>query len=126
MTTVTLATVWLNLASDLSDYEYFSNMSSLQADKEQVGEAREYANGRIRLVLKSAVKRSIHVTLPVCTRAQIEWLEDNAGSLMCVRDDRGRKFWGTYFTLAVTERSEDIDSGDVTFDFREVTHSEAV
>jgi hypothetical protein len=126
MTSVALTTVWLNLASDLTDNQSFPMMSKLSVTPERPGEAREYANGRIRLVRKGAQKTTFNVTLPLCTRDQIEWIEANTGELMLIRDDRGRKVWGTYFKPSIDEVSEDTDAGDVEFTFVEITHSEAL
>jgi hypothetical protein len=125
MATVALATVWLNLASDLSDYQSFSFMSDLEVTPEVDGEARRYAGGRIRLVRKGNLTHSFHISLPSCTRTQVEWLTTNTGQLMLVRDDRGRKVWGVYFKAPTIEISGE-DCADVTIDFVEITHSEAL
>jgi hypothetical protein len=126
MAVITLKTVWLNLASEMTNYQSFPYMSKLAPSTERAGEDRDYANGRIRLVLKGARKQSFQLTLPNCTRAQINWLEQHTGELMLVRDDRGRKVWGTYFKIMLDENSTDIDLGDVDITFKQITHSEAV
>lgn len=126
MTTVALTTVWLNLATDLSDYQSFSYMSGLNVNTMRPGTDREYANGRLRLVLNGSTRRTFQLTLPACTRDQIDWLELHTAELMLVRDDRGRKVWGTYFKMSVSEKSADTDSGDVEIEFKQITHSEAV
>lgn len=123
---VALTTVWLNLASDLSDYQTFPSMSSLNVTTKRPGEARVNANGRTRLIRKPANMQTFSLSLPSCTRAQINWLELNAGKLMLVRDDRGRKVWCVYFEPSVEETSGDIDQGDVTLSLVEITYSEAV
>ena len=52
---VTLSTVWINLASTLSNYQSFPLMSALEVDTNQPGEVRTYAGGRLRLVTTAGV-----------------------------------------------------------------------
>ena len=123
---VALTTVWLNLASNLSDYQTFPAMSKLEINTKRPGEARLNANGRTRLIRKTSNNRTFSLDLPICTRAQIDWLELHVGELMLVRDDRKRKVWCVYFDVPVTETSADTDSGDVNLSLVEITYSEAV
>ena len=58
-------------------------------------------------------------------RATIEWLEDHTGETVLVRDDRGRKFYGSYFQPATAEHPYNTE-GDVTVSFTEVSFDEAV
>lgn len=123
---VALTTVWLNLASDLMDYQTFPFMSRLEVNTKRPGEARLNANGRTRLIRKTSNNRTFSLDLPACTRAQIDWLELHAGQLMLVRDDRGRKVWCVYFEAPAAEMSGDTDHGDVSLSLVEITYSEAV
>jgi hypothetical protein len=122
---VTLKTVWLNLASDLTQSQSFPQLSALNIATTQPGEVRTYANGRLRLVTRAGLARAISLTLPECDRDQIAWLENNVGKLMLVRDDRGRKIWATYFTMPVDENRYNMD-GNITLALNEVTHSDVV
>ena len=122
---VALTSVQFNLASDLSQFQLFPLMSALRVSTMPSGEVRTYANGRRRLVRRVGVPRSIVVTLPECSRAQIAWLENNAGQLMLARDHVGRKIWGVYMTAPVDENPYNT-SGLVTLTFDEVTHSEVI
>jgi hypothetical protein len=120
----TLKTVWINLASDLSQYQSFSYMSALKVQTDQPGEVRRYAGGRMRIVRRAnTVARLITCTLPQCTRAQIAWLETNVGQLMCFRDDRGRKVWAAYLSMPVDENQYNTD-GNITLALSEVTHTD--
>lgn len=123
---ITLTTVWMNLASNLSQYQNFPAMSILKPSIVQPGEVRTYANGRLRLITRAGLARSYSLTLIACSRAQITWLENNVGQLFCVRDDRGRKIYATFFDVPVLEESTDPTLGDVTLALSEVTHSEIV
>lgn len=123
---VALTTVWLNLGSQPSISQSFPAMSKLTLNTKRPGEARLNANGRTRLILKPAVARTFTLNLPICTRAQIDWLELYVGQLVIVRDDRKRKIACAYFDVPVDETSGDVDSGDVTLALTEITYSEAV
>jgi hypothetical protein len=122
---VTLSTVWINLASTLSNYQSFDQMSALQVDTNQPGEVRTYAGGRLRLVTTAGVARTATITIQEATRDQINWLQTYVGQTVLVRDDRGRKIWGTFLTPKVTENQHN-GNGDVTIVVNEITYVEAV
>lgn len=126
MATVDLRTLWLNLASDPSQAASFPYMSALTWTKEQPGEVRRYANGRLRVVRRAGKPKSADVALPGCDRAQVDWLEEHVGRVVCVRDDRGRKVFGVYLAVAVTELSLPRGRADVSLSLAEVTYSEVV
>ena len=122
---VTLSTVWINLASTLSNYQSFPLMSALEVDTNQPGEVRTYAGGRLRLVTTAGVARTATLTLPECSRDQINWLQSVVGQTVLVRDDRGRKIWGTFLSPKVSENQYNT-TGDVTLTINEITYVEAV
>ncbi|MDI1290916.1 MAG: hypothetical protein PSX37_13325 [bacterium] len=125
MTSVTLRTVWINTAASPSDFRSFQLMSSLTVATVQPGEVRQLASGRSRLVLKAGgVKRTIAAELPLLDRSDVQWLEDHVGVLVCVRDDRGRKVWGSFLTVPVDE-SATLTTADVSLAVIEVTHDES-
>lgn len=125
MATLQLDCVFLNLASDLSDFQSFPLMSSLKISTSQPGEVRTMANGRRRLVRTAGKPRTAIVDLSHCTRTQVDWLEQHVGDLVCVRDDRGRKFYGVYLSVDVDETPTNTDDGGTSLSLTEVTHSEA-
>ena len=122
---VTLSTVWINLASTLSNYQSFPLMSALEVDTNQPGEVRTYAGGRLRLVTTAGVARTATLTLPECSRDQINWLQSVVGQTVLVRDDRGRKIWVTFLSPKVSENQYNT-TGDVTLTINEITYVEAV
>lgn len=125
MATVTLGTVWLNLVSDPSVSLTLPTMASLSIATGQDGEVRRLANGRLRLVKRAGQARSASVDIEGATRTEVEWLEDHVGDLLCVRDDRGRKFFGAYMGVEADEVRAN-DYANVSLVLTEVTHSEAV
>lgn len=125
MATVTLTTVWLNLALDPTVYVSLPTLDGLSVERAQDGEVRVLANGRRRLVRRAGVGRSASLEVRAATRAEVDWLEDHVGDLVCVRDDRGRKFFGAYLVVEADEIRGN-DFADVTLALSEVSHSEAV
>lgn len=122
---VTLRTVWLNDADDLSDLVTFPTMSKLVAGRAAMPEVRRLAGGRHRLIRRAGVARTFTLTLPACDRAQVDWLEAHVGELVCCRDDRGRKVFGTYLQVDVTEFRTDPDLASCAVTLREVYHDES-
>lgn len=126
MTTVELCAIWLNLAADPSDYMSFDRPATMAPTTDMDVSVRTLANGRRRVVRRAGVARSYALTLPYCNRAQIEWLEDHVGQTVCVRDDRGRKMFGVYSSVPVTESTLWNDRGDAQLTVAGITYSEAV
>lgn len=125
MVHVALHTLWLNLVSDPSQRQHFDLMNAMQVTTTQLGEVRRYASGRQRSVRQAGRTRAITATLPACSVEQIKWLQDNQGETLCIRDDRGRKLWGVYYSLPVDEHRYNGEA-DVTLALSEVTRVEGV
>jgi hypothetical protein len=84
------------------------------------------AGGRERLVTTAGSPQSYGWKMSRVDRAQIDWLEDHVGRVLCVRDDRGRKFYGTYLSSPIDEANWSKTRGAVDLSLRSVTHTEAV
>ncbi|ABS03195.1 hypothetical protein [Kineococcus radiotolerans] len=125
MAKVKLRTLWLNLAATPEVRQSFPHMASLQVNTARKGEVRTYTTGRMRSITKVGRAHTLTASLPACTREQIDWLAKHQGELLCVRDDRGRKFWAVFFDLPVEEHPYNQEA-NVSLILNEVTHSEAV
>lgn len=125
MVMVHLHTLWLNVAANPSTRQRFPMMSALQVTTSQTGDVRRYASGRLRSVRQAGKTRAISATLPSCSREQIAWLEKYQGETLCIRDDRGRKLWGVYYSLPVDEHHYNIE-GDVSLALSEVSKVEGI
>lgn len=133
MATTTLETLWINLASDLSQFLTFPYMTALGSQPTIQISSDPYAGGNIRKTRQKGYKASLSVTLQAVTPAQrvlLEFDADNGGWLgetVCVRDDRGRKFYG-YWGDSPPQITEypTTDECDVTLTFTQITHSETV
>lgn len=124
--TLNLQTVWLNLASDLTDMVSFPSMASLSFAKAAQPEVRRLAGGRHRLLRRVGDVRTFSLSLPGIDRDQVAWLEGHVGDVVCVRDDRGRKVYGTYTQVEVQEYSTRPDLAAASLTLVEVHHAEAV
>lgn len=123
---IDIKSVRLNLADALDNFQDFPAMSELKTLDEKDGKIRVYAGGRRRSVTTPGISRSFQLTLPICTRVQIDWLKANVARGVLVRDNRGNKIYCVYYKVPVVEFSGDIDEGDVTLELFEYTHPEAV
>ena len=123
---VTLRTVWLNLATDLSDYVSFPAMSALSVDPVQPGQVQRLAGGRLRLTLRTGLGQTTQATLPFCDRTQVAWVEGHIGQVVCIRDDRGRKSYGTYLAPEIDEWPYSADYADVALKIEKITYTEVV
>lgn len=126
MATITLDTLWLNAANDLSDAMSFPAMSALSSGPTTGGEVRMYANGRTRLITRAGTPRTTRARLPLCTREQVLWLEAHAGQVVLVRDAQGRKFYGVFFSPVFEEYGAVYDGASVEITLTEVSYDEAV
>lgn len=125
MATITLDTVWLNDAADLTSFCALENVTDISPSPEVDGEIRTYAGGRERNVSGAGRRNVVAVSATHAARADVLWMEAHCGRLLLFRDPLGRKFYGIYRDLKVTERKGQ-NCADVTFTIREVTHSEVV
>lgn len=121
MAEVTLDRLWLHDADAPETYLRF--FTTDRGDTRAVdGEIRTYANGRRRLVTRAGSARTLPVTLRQVSDADLDVLEEWRGRLVMVRDHRGRLFFGTYFSIDVTDY-KDRSGYDVAVEVADVTHS---
>lgn len=125
MATVSLVTLWLNDAEDLSDVLATDALSTLTLAPQTQGAVRLYANGRTRSITRAGKSQNATIKILNCARADVQWVEDHAGRLLLVRDPLGRKFYGVYYVPTITERPFEL-TADIALELTEVTHSEAV
>ncbi|GEP38894.1 hypothetical protein NPS01_25570 [Nocardioides psychrotolerans] len=125
--TLAFCAIWFNLAANPAD------LCSFRKADEKIGitidtrtEVRQLANRR-RIVRRGvAAYTSIDLSLPHCEPAQIEWLRDHAGQLVCVRDHVGTKVYVVYAQLPREVLTRVRDWADVKLSLDEITHTEAV
>ena len=96
------------------------------------GQFRNYGNGNTRLILGSASTRTQSFALRALTPSQIKTVTDLIGHTICYRDIYGRRVFGSYLSVAVTEipfsgkPEDDTLLADVALVIQSVTYDEAV
>lgn len=119
MATVTLDRVYLHLASSLATYLTF--FTAGRSDQRSVqGGVRRYANGRLRSVVRTGTMQQLPLTLLKVTDANLVTLDSWQGTLLLLRDVRGRVLFGSYYSLNVDDY-EDRSGYSVSLTFQQVT-----
>jgi len=123
MAGVTLDRLYLHTAADLSDY-LAVYLDDLSESPEGPAEAREYANGRVRLITRPGIKSNVQIRLDLVSAADVQQLRTRAKTLLMLRDPFGRKLWGFYSAFSASQALNGLC--DVSLTFTEITASEEV
>jgi hypothetical protein len=126
MASVHLSRCYVHNAADPSQYVELITTTN-NGTPIVVGQVRTYAGGRRRLVRSSGQSENVAYSFQP-TDPDVTWqLEQWVGSLVMVRDEVGRKRWGTYLQLAkpAVQGNEDKETA-VGFTLEQTTHSEVV
>lgn len=125
MASVTLKAIWFNRVADPADFLALRYVSGFDRAPEKPGNFRRGAGGRVRLFTRAGRELSWSLSFKAVSLAQKEWLEAHAGELLCIRDDRGGKFFGSYLGVGVGEHRYNHEA-DVSLEVTEISFSEAV
>lgn len=125
-----LSAVYLNDAAEPADFiavEYAGE--SIAPTTRADVEARRLA-GRVRLIRKGtgavAALESLSVTFERCTPEQVAWLRSHVGTLVCVRDHVGGKFFGVFVEVPREVATAYRDRFAVSLTIDEITTTEVV
>ncbi len=124
MATLTLKCEWFNLV----DTGEGINACTLDRDEEHVtsGDVRTYAGGRRRSITQEGVERQLSLTLVKVSTVDLQKLESWCGRAVQYRDHRGRRIFGVFFKIGITEHELHADEYKLGLTLYEVTMSEAV
>lgn len=125
MASVTLAEFYIHDAADLSDHVMSHGFGSASYTDVGAGEVRTYAGGRRRVIRRKGRGQTYELTMPAVSSTVIGWLEEHIGSTVLIRDPRGRKVWGVYFSTDMDYKPGPV-APDVSLTIQSVTASEAV
>lgn len=126
MASVTLDHLWIQRASDPTDYVKVYLERKREATDRR-GEVREYAGGRLRAFSRPGQVRKWQGDLQLITTSDYASLIDLQDVLVLWRDHLGDKMYGRYFQLdADRQRGPSGQVRRVRIRFEEVTHSEVV
>ncbi|HEY9249255.1 MAG TPA: hypothetical protein VIO38_08995 [Rariglobus sp.] len=123
---VDIRAVVFNDVADPSDRLALVYVRQFQKSPEVSGEFRRGAGGRVRLFTRAGRAVSWSLAFGSVTREQSAWLDAHQGRLLCVRDDRGGKLFGSFLASPGQERTWSKDADSVSLDFTELTFSESV
>lgn len=122
MAHVDLAYTWVTLLSTGQSVKgYTANGRSHQRSGD--GETRRLAGGRFRAVGTLGVRRTQSFAIRDLSLTDVEMLESWIGQTVLVRDKRGRRMFGVYWSVPTTDR-KDPSYYDVALDVTEVTYQE--
>jgi hypothetical protein len=102
MTALTLRSLWLN-RTDTGEAISGPSGRDRGTTYTMDGERRRYANGRLRAVSTAGVGVEITRTMVALDYATKERLVSWLGVNVQLRDHRGNKWFGVFFTVAVSE-----------------------
>jgi hypothetical protein len=124
MASVKLLQTWVTLVSTGQSVKgYTARGRSRTATKE--GETRRLAGGRFRAIGTLGVRRAQTFALRDVSLADISTLESWVGQLVLVRDNRGRRMFGVYWSVPYSDR-QDPNYYDVQLDVTENSYEEGV
>lgn len=122
MVAIALSQVFINLMST-GDYVAAYSQVGKTATASQDGEVRRYAGGRFRSIVTIGTRRTRQFTLLDVDQDTLDTLESWIGQTVLVRDNRGKRTFGTFFDLNEGDRFTN-DRYNVSVSVTEVTYSE--
>ena len=125
MATLTLTSLYVHDATDLTDYVELGQSSEVVGSSQPV-EQRRMAGGRLRAVSRPGVSRTVQLTCRGVTRTAYNDLVARIGSTVLVRDQRGLQLWGVIADVSASEFYARDLLEQVSFSVTEVTWSEVV
>lgn len=126
MVSVAITKLWLNLASDTSQSWSFDTVTGLQASPTAQSTQEIDGDGTVNTLTTPGVPKSFAVTLAGCSAVDRQTIEfDLLNVPVWVRDDRSRKFAGSYSTPVITEHQYN-DECDIALTFLQADLTEAV
>lgn len=127
MASVNLDFLYLHRADDESIFLALDLAEEVATPQKQ-GEVRRLASGRRRAVLRPGSDHPVDISLDLVSRADretlVDWIE--TGTLLILREPRGRVLWGHIFEAPVEESALTEDALSISFTFQPITHSEEV
>lgn len=124
MAALTLTKLWVNLIPDGTAVSAYSTDRS-RADQSD-GEVRTYAGGRRRSVTSEGVGTEFAFTMRLLTLTEVETLISWIGETVQVRDHRGQRFFGSFFSVTPVELAHEPGLWDARIQLQTVTYDEEV
>jgi len=122
MASITLNKTWINLLDTGVGLSFYTAHDRAQS-KSVSGEVRTYAGGRQRSVTAVGTRSQVSILLRQVTQNDIDTLTSWFGKTVVVRDHRGRRWFGVFYTLDIADRRKKT-LHDVTITVYSVTYVE--
>jgi|SRR5882724_1076885 len=122
MVAVSLAYTWVNLVATGASVSAYTGRGRSR-DYKTEGSVQGFAGGRYRSISTEGVAGQQTFVLRDVSDANIDTLKSWIGQTVLVRDNRGRRMFGTYYDIAYTDRML-ANYYDVTINVVEVTYNE--
>lgn len=122
MASISLGQTYINLVSTgelVAAYTARGRTRTYQSD----GKTEPFAGGRYRSITTEGVAGSQTFTLRDVTESQLATLISWIGETVLVRDNRGRRMFGTYYIVGYADRVT-VGLYDVPIVFSEATYNE--
>ena len=126
MASVTLDHLWINDGTDPSVARSFYVSEYATLSSSVSSEVRTYAGGRRRIIGTGGSAQTLPLSLSLVRAADVAWVQDRQGALVVVRDELGRRLWGTYAKVDAKPRKDRSAGFDVSLTVESVTHDESV
>ena len=122
MASVTLTRTWVNLVATGEAVSAWTGRDKAR-EYSREGEVRRYAGGRFRSITAAGTRGQQTFRLRDVSQTDVDTLVSWIGQTVIVRDNRGRRMFGTFFSVPVTDRM-DTSYYEVTLTVFEVTYDE--
>lgn len=103
MAMITLRKLWIHLIDTGVGLSFYTAPERSQS-KSISGEVRTYAGGRQRSVSSIGTRSQVTVQLRQVTETDINTLTSWFGQTICMRDYRGRRWFGVFYALDIVDR----------------------
>lgn len=123
---LTLTQLWINRLDTGAAISAPSGVDGGATSWENQGEVRLYASGRRRGVMVEGEGGTVGFTLLEMTFTQVETLRSWKGANVQVRDWRGRRWFGVFFSVAETPQMRYPDVYQAAFTLQTTTTVEGV
>lgn len=124
MATLTLTQLWVNSMVTGEGIGAYSTDRSRSTEVN--GSVRSYAGGRRRAYTTPGLDGKYPFTMRMLTRAQVDTLITWEGSLVQVRNHRGQRFVGIYFSVKEAEYKDSIGTYDASMELTDLTFVDGV
>lgn len=122
MARITLRKTWIHLIDTAVGLSFYTAQERSQSKSIQ-GEVRTYAGGRQRSVSTIGTRSQVGIQLRQVIQTDIDTLTSWFGQTVCVRDHRGRRWFGVFYALDITDRQKKT-LHDVNITIYTVTYTE--